>query len=145
MSPLSENVSGAKMCFQDAACSEVVQSGPEVPDAAAICESIANKPRSHANLQVWIATTPPLDMRKSFDGLAEVVRERSLKPVALGEACKNDLFSGHDAVAQNYARPITTFRLPNWDRSCRTSRNVKLRPSRSDQNRQLGPPAPKSE
>jgi transposase len=27
----------------------------------------------HANLQVWIATTP-LDMRKSFDGLAEVVR-----------------------------------------------------------------------
>lgn len=27
----------------------------------------------HVNLQVWIATTP-LDMRKSFDGLAEVVR-----------------------------------------------------------------------
>ncbi len=26
-----------------------------------------------ANLQVWVATTP-VDMRKSFDGLAEVVR-----------------------------------------------------------------------
>jgi transposase len=26
-----------------------------------------------ANVQVWVATTP-VDMRKSFDGLAEVVR-----------------------------------------------------------------------
>lgn len=30
-------------------------------------------PAELAHLQVWVATTP-VDMRKSFDGLAEVVR-----------------------------------------------------------------------
>jgi transposase len=30
-------------------------------------------PANLANMQVWVATTP-VDMRKSFDGLAEVVR-----------------------------------------------------------------------
>jgi transposase len=40
--------------------------------------------RTGGNIQVWVATTP-VDMRKSFDGLAEVVRA----------------FLGHDPLSGN--------------------------------------------
>ena len=40
--------------------------------------------RAGGNIQVWVATTP-VDMRKSFDGLAEVVRA----------------FLGHDPLSGN--------------------------------------------
>ena len=43
-----------------------------------------------ANVQVWVATTP-IDMRKSFDGLAEVVRE----------FLKHDPLSGNLFVCRN--------------------------------------------
>jgi hypothetical protein len=38
-----------------------------------------------AGVQVWVATTP-VDMRKSFDGLAEVVRS-FLKPIRTRASC----------------------------------------------------------
>jgi transposase len=46
--------------------------------------------RTTGNIQVWVATTP-VDMRKSFDGLAEVVR------AFLG----HDPLSGHLFVFRN--------------------------------------------
>jgi transposase len=55
------------------------------------------------NVQVWLATTP-LDMRKSFDGLAEVVRS------FLG----HDPLSGHLFVFRNRSRQRV--KILWWDR-----------------------------
>ena len=56
-----------------------------------------------AGVQVWLATTP-VDMRKSFDGLAEVVRE----------FLKHDPLSGHLFVFRNRGGHLV--KILWWDR-----------------------------
>ncbi len=76
------------------------------------------------NVQVWLATTP-VDMRKSFDGLAEVVRS------FLG----HDPLSGHLFVFRNRSRPpredfVVGPRRPNardTDRTQPHRQNLRLR------------------
>ncbi len=55
------------------------------------------------DVQVWVATTP-IDMRKSFDGLAEVVRE----------FLKHDPLSGHLFVFRNRGGHLA--KILWWDR-----------------------------
>ncbi len=56
-----------------------------------------------ASVQVWVATTP-IDMRKSFDGLAEVVRE----------FLKHDPLSGNLFVFRNKGGHLA--KILWWDR-----------------------------
>jgi transposase len=56
-----------------------------------------------ANVQVWVASTP-IDMRKSFDGLAEVVRA----------FLKHDPLSGHLFVFRNRGGHLA--KILWWDR-----------------------------
>lgn len=60
-------------------------------------------PREGAPAQVWLATTP-VDMRKSFDGLAEIVR------AFLGQ----DPLSGHLFVFRN--KSSQRLKILWWDR-----------------------------
>jgi transposase len=60
-------------------------------------------PRALGNVQVWLATTP-LDMRKSFDSLAEVVRS----------FLKEDPLSGNLFVFRNRGGHL--LKILWWDR-----------------------------
>ncbi len=61
-------------------------------------------PRGDSGVQVWIATAP-VDMRKSFDGLAEIVR------AFLGQ----DPLSGHLFVFRN--KSSVRLKILWWDRT----------------------------